>query len=437
MWFSWTFLIPPLFLLVAGAGARVKSPRWWIYLAVVTSFFLWFHEYFWLFAGVVGLVAAVVTLARKRPVDFGWIAGAIGVALLITGPALWLHIERRSFDESHNIKPVRTIEIAKKFSSDPADFLQPVDRSSLYLDLPKALTQESRYESINYLGLVGMLSLLALPVLIARGRLSAQQRRFLLATAGIAVAGVLFSLGPRIPTEGDFPGLSAFFYDHDVWPANQIAAWSRYGIFAFMWVASVVAFVYQALTRKLPRIWATVALLLVSAIVIFDQYPHFDLIRHETRVPDAMISTIERSPRDAYVMHLPLDGFGGVEYNAVAEFFQTFHERPIVNGYTPAINPAYVNLMRQAPIGCLNTYAVHPCPSTTAIGRYLEDSEIEWIVFERFRLQTVIESTQENPLLLHRQLKMIEGILDDLQKGGSIHTEYSDERYVVYRVNHP
>lgn len=428
MWLVWTFLLPPLFVLVAQAGRDVRG-SWWPKLAVVTSLLVWIHEYLWLFGAGVAAVAIAITVIRRGASPARPLALALVAAGLLLLPFVSAQVSRAAFERNEPDASSRYAALAEGFSSVPTDYIRPSDSSLLYLEIPPPVTRPFAWETLNYLGLIPMIAAVLLVVPPVRAKVDPDQLRFLIRTAPVALVAFVVSLGAHLPP-------IRALYDLDVSPVSDISAWGRFGVFAFVWFAFAAAAVAHALLRPLRDILVIAFVLVATPIVVVDQYPFFDVVSHSARAPSRLISTVRSSPVDTYVMHVPLDPSGVGRYNAMAQFLQTFHERPIVNGYMSLIRGRYYEQLSGAPIACLQAFEIVAprCPSPSALGRYLTASNVGWVVLDRFQTQITTFSA-ENPFRVALRIDRIETVLNRLEEAGYLTREYADDDYVLFRVS--
>jgi hypothetical protein len=166
--------------------------------------------------------------------------------------------------------------------------------------------------------------------------------------AGLTALFGLLALGPFIHIAGTntyIPGPWAFLRYVPILGLTRSP--SRFSVVLMLGVAILFATALAALARRYPakrRLIVTT----VGALLLFELLPAPRPI-YSAAIP-RIYEHVKAAPRDVRVMELPVgarDGTTSVgNFTARSQFFQTFHEKPLVGGYLSRVSRQRIDALR-------------------------------------------------------------------------------------------
>jgi hypothetical protein len=161
----------------------------------------------------------------------------------------------------------------------------------------------------------------------------------------------LLALGPFVRIAGQttyIPGPWAVLRYVPVIGAARMP--TRFTIIVTLGVAMLLGFALRHLRERSAR--PALVTGLVGALLIFELLPAPRTL-HSTRVP-SIVTIIREDPRPGRVLHLPFGIRDGLSsrgnFSAQAQFFQTFHEKPLVGGYLSRLPNGEIERFSKVPI---------------------------------------------------------------------------------------
>lgn len=270
------------------------------------------------------------------------VAGMIAAAVILS-PTLYAMARRAA--EGWTVAPVLWRSSAP--GVDLAAFFLPNPTHPL---TPAALTASLSAQPGGFAEQVASLPLVALVVIVLASLYAAYRppRLWLAISLGFAALALgpfvhVFGVNTYIPTPW-----TLLRYVPVIGAARMPP---RFAIVVMLGVAVMFAAALVALAQRYPRQrWRM--LLAVSLCAAFELLgaprPVFS-----AAVPD-VYATIAADRRDVRVLDLPfgmIDGLGGLgDFNAAAQYYQTFHEKPLLGGYLSRVSDRKKNLYENLPV---------------------------------------------------------------------------------------
>ena len=447
-----TFLIPLYLYVLYRLKLEPRRLIFWVALGVIGGAYIWAREELGLFIVLASVLFLTVVVQPfwKRGLNTQFLLYLVIVAVLAF-PVVGLYLQRTSFDDSHGVQSVRSIEEAQLYSSSPANYLFPSDEGVVYQRLPRVFEQLNLGEHLNYLGIVNLGALIAwlYMLLIRRDLLDKflQDSPFLRTMKGellfIGFVSAVLSFGPVLELNDSNVKLPLYLgYNWDLPVVGQLRAWSRFGIFAFAAATFLSAYVFRfLLTRYSSRTAIPLIAALIVVVAVVDQYPigSFNFPRHKTEVPSAL-SEIKADPGDFFVLDLPLVLYTGAQHNSAPLFFQLFHDKRIVNGYTAAYHPLVSEKVLNSPLICFNypemldLAADAPECSESNISNFLADADIRYLIDHKQTPYYAYGYDQGVDAMVRAKYS---AILKQLTASGALEIIYDDAGFTFYRRTQP
>ena len=161
----------------------------------------------------------------------------------------------------------------------------------------------------------------------------------------------LLSLGPFLRLAGEttyIPGPWAILRYVPVVGAARMP--TRFTVIVMLGVAMLAAFALRHLRESSarPRVLACV----VGALLLFELLPAPRAL-HSAHVP-SIFDVVAQDPRNVRVLQLPFGVRDGLtsrgDFSAIAQFFQTRHEKPLVGGYLSRLPNGEIERFRKVPV---------------------------------------------------------------------------------------
>lgn len=267
-------------------------------------------------AAAVGLLARWPEWRRHRTSTAGWAATGALLAALALAPVLWPY-----WQVNRELGLERTLADAAQYSATWRDYLATGGRLHHALWSHRFLPgNDALFPGLTVLAL-------AAAACVDRGRHRARVRMLV----GIALTGVVLSLGPALP-------LYEWLFDL-LPPLRATRVASRWGVLWLTALAALAGFGAAALrTRLRPPAARALALALPALVTI--EAARTPMSFTPTPPVPAVYTYLASVPR-AVVLEFPL--FPGAHFNLNAPYLlaQTAHFHPIVAGYSGFASPAF------------------------------------------------------------------------------------------------
>jgi hypothetical protein len=224
-----------------------------------------------------------------------------------------------------------TLQALITYSARPFEYLVPPAGNAIFGDqtgpwLVRHIHGSNFAESTLYVGdSLVVLSLVALLYAVRR-RLTPPLGKVVLAAAVAGVMALLFSAPPKVTAFGHvfpFPSLITFHL------SGSWRVYSRFVMVVMLVVCVLAAIGLDRLLRGRPPVVQAVALVAVGLIVVVDL--HVRPVGTNTLGIPPIYRTLERLPY-GLVAEYPIEAAGYGDYSA--EFYQSYHGKPIINGFT-------------------------------------------------------------------------------------------------------
>ena len=442
-----TFLLPPYFYVLYRIKSEPDRVALWPALGFITGAYIWVREELGLFI----VLSSLVFIVSCQPHRMRLLAPRVLLYLVIVAtlalPVVAIYLQRTDFDQSHGVSTARALEEVRVYSSSPGNYLFPSDEGLVYQHLPVVFDQIDLAEHLNYLGIVNLVGLGAwLYFLLFRRDLwdaflenshLVNVLRWELLLFGLVF--FILSLGPVLRLNDSDLKLPLYLgYECGLPVIESIRVWGRFGIFAFVPAIFLTAYLCRyLLTRTAGHAAIPLIAALIVIIAVLDQYPigSLNFPRHKTEVPSA-VSEIQADQGDFFVMDLPLALYSGAQHNSTPLFFQLFHDKRIVAGYTSVYHPLVRDRVQNSPLICFNypemvsVAADAPACGASGISSFLTDADIRYIVYHK---RTPFYAPGYGPEIDATVREKSLAILNQLTATGAIEVIYEDGAHVFYR----
>ena len=125
---------------------------------------------------------------------------------------------------------------------------------------------------------------------------------------------------------------------------------ARFSIVMMMGIAVLTALAIERILKG-RGVLRRLALAGLGAILLFELLPAPRVLY--SAVPPSIYARIASDPRDVRVLELPFgirDGLSSAgNFSAVSQFYQTFHQKPLIGGYLSRVSPSRVARARSMP----------------------------------------------------------------------------------------
>jgi hypothetical protein len=350
---SGVFQLVPLFgiiYVVIGVDALSQAPSLRRAILLGASFALTYHlcTYYALFLAVAAPIPALVLLGRSLPRWRTWtlltVSGAVAVALSL--PTLWV---QRRVSREHDMR--RPVSLVQELSARETDYLAAPWGPWLY---PQVAGIEPRFHIRLSPGALKY-ALAAAGAIYGLGR--QRTRRWTMFLLALVVAAFLLSLGLNLKIGGWAPYASLMAWLPGFAQARNVF---RFAVFVQLGIVLLSVLGLEAITqlagagnaagrpwrRRAPIVAAAMAAIAALAELWPPQQFLCEAPSNDKNV--AWLSWLEtNTPRQSIIACVPFPQGTGVEdyeSTTVWMYWQSFHRRRMVNGYSGFFPPSFLKL---------------------------------------------------------------------------------------------